>query len=207
MASRPEGSRASARISRNPIRRRIASTRGSPPISYRLSLRTAGLDILIGIYIIHIKMSSLRLEKTLHKLQERHDQLLKELINTPPMLRGSFSRVSTRCGKPTCWCAQSAKGHRHTRLTWSEQGKLFTRKVPEDHVDRVVELTRNHCRFRTCRRELARVQKQLLNAIAKLESAVNQQTRKPLNYLALTPKTAATTGTHRRKTSRKQESE
>lgn len=154
--------------------------------------------------MVHIKMSSLRLEKTLHKLQERHDQLLKELINIPPMLRGSFSRVSTRCGKPTCWCAQSAKGHRHTRLTWSEKGKLFTRKVPEDHVDRVVELTGNHRRFRTCRRELARVQKQLLETITKLESAVNEQTRKPLSYLALTPKTAAKTSIHGRKTSKRQ---
>jgi hypothetical protein len=150
-------------------------------------------------------MSSLRLEKTLRKLQGRHDQLLEELINTPPMLRGSFSRVSTRCGKPTCWCAQSAKGHRHTRLTWSEQGKLITRKVPEDQVDRVVELTGNHCRFRTRRRELARVQKQLLETIAKLESVVNEQTRKPLSYLALIPQNVTRSSIHGRKTRKKQE--
>lgn len=147
-------------------------------------------------------MSSLRLKKTLKRLMGRHDQLLKELMNAPLMLRGSFTRVTTRCGKPTCWCALSAKGHQHTRLTWSEQGKLSTRKVPEDQVDRVQELTGNYRRFRKCRRKLAQVQKQLLETVAKLESAVNEQTRKPLNYLALTPKTATKPATTVRKTAR-----
>ena len=152
-------------------------------------------------------MSSLRLQKTLRRLKGRHDQLLEELMNAPPMLRGSFSRVTTRCGKPTCWCARSAKGHRHTRLTWSEQAKLTTRKVPEDHVDHVLELTGNHRRFRTCRRELAQVHKQLLETIAKLESALNEQTRKPLSYLSLIPKIAAKPRSTARKTSQKRKSD
>ena len=150
--------------------------------------------------MIHIKMSTLRLEKTLRKLKARHGELLEELMSTPAMLRGSFSRVTTRCGKPTCWCAESTKGHRHTRLTWSEQGKLTTRKVPEEQIDRVEELTGNYHRFRKSRRELAQVQKQLLATISKLESALNNQTRKPLSYLAVTPKTVEKSRSSARKT-------
>ena len=152
-------------------------------------------------------MSTFRLEKTLKTLKRRHDQLLEELLNAPPMLRGSFSRVSTRCGKLTCWCAESAKGHKHNRMTWSEQGKMTTRKVPEEQVDRVKELTRNYRRFRKCRRELAHVHKQLIETIAKLESVVNEQTRKPLSYLALTPKIAAKSRATARKTSQRTKSD
>jgi len=152
-------------------------------------------------------MSTLRVEKTLRTLKRRHDQLIEELMNAPPMLRGSFSRVSTRCGKPTCWCAQSANGHSHTRMTWSEQGKMTTRRVPEEQVDRVKELTGNYRRFRTCRRELAHVHKQLLETIAQLESAVNEQTRKPLSYLALIPKIAAKPRSAARKTSQTRKSD
>ena len=161
---------------------------------------------MICIYNIHIKMSIRKIQKRLQRLNERHQGLLKDLLNPPPMLRGSFSCVSTRCGKPTCWCAQSVKGHRHNRLTWSERGKMRTRKVPEEQVDRIKELTGRYRLFRQHRRELHQVQKQLIETIAKLESAVNAQTRKPISYLAITPKTAPQTRAAVRKTRSKKNS-
>ena len=133
-------------------------------------------------------MSTLRIEKKLKKLVARQNELLAELLRPPPMLRGSFSRVSTRCGKMTCWCAESSKGHLHNRITWSEQGKMITRKVPEGEIDRVKELTGSHRQYRKYRRELAQVQKELIEMIARLESTVNKKTRKPLSYLAVPPK-------------------
>ena len=144
-------------------------------------------------------MATANIKKKLKRLRERHQELLQELLIAPPMLRGSFSCVSTRCGKPTCWCAKSLKGHRHNRMTWSERGKMITRKVPEDQIVRVQELTGQYRRFRKGRRELVHVQKQLIETLAKLESAVNEQTRKPLSYLAITPKIAPKTRTSARK--------
>jgi hypothetical protein len=91
-------------------------------------------------------------------------------------------------------------------MTWSEQGKMTTRKVPEEQVERVKELCGNHRRFRQCRRELAKVHQQLREAISELGSTINSQTRKPLSYLALTPKTAAKTATTVRKTRHKRTS-
>ena len=148
-------------------------------------------------------MSIGNIKKKLKRLNERHHELVKELLNPPPMLRGSFSCVSTRCGKPTCWCAQSAKGHRHNRITWSEQGKMRTRKVPEGQVDRIQELAGHYREFRHHRRELAGIHKELLETLSKLESTVNEQTRKPLSYLAITPKIAPQTRTTSRKTRQK----
>jgi len=79
---------------------------------------------------------------------------------------------------------------------------MNTRKVPAEQVDRIQELTGQYRRFRKQRRALVRAQKQLLETIAQLESSVNQQTRKPLSYLSLTPKMAGKSTPNVRKTRR-----
>ena len=93
------------------------------------------------------------------------------------MVRGSFSRVSTRCGKSTCWCAESEKGHMHNRITWSHQGRMRTRKVPQEQVDRVKGLTETYRAYKKRRRELATLYQQIIETIIQLESAAEQSTR------------------------------
>lgn len=126
--------------------------------------------------------------------------LLDRLLKMPPMIRGSFSHVSTRCGKHNCWCAKSSKGHKHMRLTWSEQGSATTRKVPVDQANRVKELTKNYRQYRQQQQELIRLQQQIQKAITQLETSVIETTRKPLLFLNYTTKKATSVATSRRKT-------
>lgn len=131
-------------------------------------------------------MSTARPRKTILRIRDRQAAVLEELLASPPLLRGSLVRVTTRCGKPTCWCAGGTTGHAHTRLGWSQDGRMTTRKVPAEEVERILTLTEHYRHFRQLRRELLRLQRQLHDAIVAFETALVEQTRKPLDYLALT---------------------
>jgi hypothetical protein len=133
-------------------------------------------------------MSSGNAQQRIRRLADRHDAVIEQILNSPAMVRGSFTCVSTRCGKPNCWCASSSKGHSHTRLTWSEQGELMTRKVPAEAVEQVRILTANYRSYRGLRRDLTRLHQQLQKAVAQAETVLTQKTRKPLKFLSLNQK-------------------
>lgn len=126
-------------------------------------------------------MSRAHIRKKLKRLLRRQEQLLERLLKSPPMVRGTFSRVQTRCGKPNCWCARSHKGHSHTRITWSKQGKLRTRKVPPDQIDHIRELTDNYRQFRTLRRQIAALHTEMRPLLDDLETERVEEARKSLN--------------------------
>jgi hypothetical protein len=149
-------------------------------------------------------MSIAQTKKKLQRLIARHSQLLEQMLHSPPMLRGSFSRVFTRCGKSACWCAESAKGHSHTRITWSENGKMTTRKVPPDHVEEVVELTSNYRKFRSQRRQILSLEAQMHDSLNRYEAALTEQTRRPLSFLRISQKKQAAGSPRQRKPTGKQ---
>lgn len=128
--------------------------------------------------------SALTRQKVLTVLTQYCD-LLKQLLGEPLILRGSFHQVHTRCGKATCWCATSTQGHAHVRLTWSEAGKLLTRKVPDAEAQTVRQLTKNFRIFKKQRRRLARLGNQIENHLNQYEKARIQEVRKPLTFLAI----------------------
>ena len=111
--------------------------------------------------ILLIKMSIPKLRQRLRRARHHQTGLLEELLAIPALLRGSFTRVFTRCGKPNCWCARSDQGHAHARMSWSEHGRLITRKVPAPQVDQIRALTANYRRFRRLRRALVAADGQL----------------------------------------------
>ena len=114
-----------------------------------------------------------------------HSRLLKQLIRTQRILRGSFHQVYTRCGKSNCWCAQARKGHAHARLTWSEEGTIITRRVPVEHRKPVLKLTDKYRQFRDQRRQLVNVEGKLQDRLDQYEKALINKTRKPLLFLAI----------------------
>jgi len=124
----------------------------------------------------------------LHRWLDHQRELLDQLLQSPPLLRGSFRQVFTRCGKPNCWCAQATQGHPHARLTWSEQGQLTTRKVPPEAVDRVRELTHNYRQFRSRRGQLLALELRLYQLLDGLEQALLTQAQKPVRSVGLTCK-------------------
>jgi hypothetical protein len=114
--------------------------------------------------------------------------LLDQLLALPAGVRGTFSRIYTRCGKPTCWCAREPQGHPHTRLTWSENGTLITRKVPGDQIQEVLRLTANYRRFRALRRQLRELQGEIDRRLDRYEQDVTVRARRALKFLPPPPK-------------------
>src|SRR5258708_20875225 len=99
-------------------------------------------------------MSSTFFKQKLLALLSDHRRLLKQLLRPPRLLRGTFHKVYTRCGKPNCWCAKARKGHPHVRLSWSEGGTMITRKVAATERKLVAKLTGNYRQFCEQRRQL-----------------------------------------------------
>ena len=135
--------------------------------------------------MIIIKMSSPQIRQGLRRARRQQTQLLQQLLAVPALLRGSFSRVFTRCGKPNCWCARADQGHAHARITWSENGRLITRKVPANHVDQIRQFTANYRRFRRLRRTLVTADAQLSEWLDRYEQQQIAKLRKRLAFLAV----------------------
>ena len=131
-------------------------------------------------------MSSAKLKQKIVGLQQQGSELLDQLLQIEPLLRGSFTQVFTRCGKPTCWCAHSARGHPHVRLTWSENGQLTTRKVPAPAVDRVRELTGNYRQYRSLHRKLLKLQAKMEELLDRYEATLIAKAQRPLRSLGFT---------------------
>ena len=161
----------------------------------------------MNVYSIYlIKMSSTSLKQKILGFSQRGHQLLEQLLQLEPLLRGSLARVETRCGKPNCWCAQSSKGHPHLRLTWSENGQMTTRKVPAQATERVQECTANYRRFRSLRRELLTFQARLQELLDQYEQSLIHEAQRPLNSLGFTSKMSPRTDRRQQKRRSKRKS-
>ena len=149
-------------------------------------------------------MSIADLEKKLRKLIDEQQALLAQLLDSSPVLRGSFSRIHTRCGKPNCWCAQEGKGHVHARITWSQNGQLVTRKVPEAFLDRVRQLTASYRQFRQHQRRFMQLAAVLKATLSSYEKALEARTRSTLPFLAVRVASTAQNRGERRPKARRQ---
>lgn len=125
-------------------------------------------------------MSSPHFPKQIRRLSQRASHHLEQLLQIQSLLRGSFHQVYTRCGKSNCWCAQSAQGHPHARLSWSEKGQMTTRKVPAQAIERVLELTENYRQFGLWRRERLALQDQIETLLDQYEQRLITRAKKPL---------------------------
>jgi hypothetical protein len=128
-------------------------------------------------------MSSSILKKKLRRLASDYGRLLRQILRHEQMLRGSFHQVYTRCGKTHCWCAKAKQGHPHTRLTWSEEGVMMTRKVGIAERQTVLKLTEAYKRFGEQRRQLTALHQKIQDRFDDYEKAVVRQSRKPLGLL------------------------
>lgn len=127
-------------------------------------------------------MSSPFFKRKLLALLADHGQLLRQILRHQHLLRGSFHQVYTRCGKSNCWCAKAGQGHAHTRLTWSEEGTMVTRKVAAKKRKTVLKFTDNYRQFSEQRRQLRALESQLQDRLDQYEKALINQTRKPLGF-------------------------
>jgi len=103
--------------------------------------------------------------REIKQVTKRIAQLVETLVEMNPMVRGSFSTVHRRCGKPTCWCAGPGQmGHESTRITWTENGTSRTRTLREEDRDRLRKETETYRRYRLGRRQI-RAEESLLEEL------------------------------------------
>lgn len=104
------------------------------------------------------------------KVAQRILGLVDKLVQTKDMVKGSFSIVYRKCGKPTCWCADEAeKGHISTRITWNENGLSRTRTVADADQEQLKNATEAYRAYRQRRRVLRMEENLLENLIDKHE--------------------------------------
>jgi hypothetical protein len=128
-------------------------------------------------------MSSSSSKKKLWTMAADYGRLVRRILRHEQMLRGSFHQVYTRCGKDNCWCAKAKKGHPHTRLTWTDEGLMMTRKVGTSERKVVLKLTKAYKEFGEQCRELTALHQQIQDRLDDYERAVVQQSRRPLGLM------------------------
>jgi hypothetical protein len=104
---------------------------------------------------------------------KRIAHLVETLADTKVTVRGSFSTVHRRCGKPNCWCAeQGQKGHVCTRITWTENGISRTKTVKAQEQQRLQNAAETYRTYRRNRRKL-RAEEKLLEKLLDLYESDN----------------------------------
>jgi len=114
-----------------------------------------------------------RQRQTLNELLDRHHRLVHSLLEPRELIKGTFYKLRTRCGKPSCRCAGSDEArHVVSVLSWSEEGKSHLRAIAPAESLRVQRLSQSYRDFRRIRAGLVRMHRQILVVIDRLERSL-----------------------------------
>ncbi|MFZ4572618.1 MAG: DUF6788 family protein [Bacteroidales bacterium] len=120
--------------------------------------------------------------KNIRDFEKQRQQTLSELFDLDDLVRGSLATVYTKCGKDNCRC-KNGKGHPHARISWSEKGQGFTRKVPKDEIIWCQEKTENYRKFRSLKSKFNNLETNTKNLLNDLEDILVEGTRKDISFL------------------------
>ena len=95
------------------------------------------------------------------RLRQRKFALLRRFHLPQDVRPGSLSVSHTRCGKPTCHCAQG-QGHPAWSLTFMAAGKKRVERIPKDWVDDVRRRVQAGRAFQDALREVLTANAELL---------------------------------------------
>jgi hypothetical protein len=95
------------------------------------------------------------------RLRQRKHALLRDLQIPPDALPGSLSLTHSRCGKPSCWCAQG-EGHPSWSLTFMVNGKKRVERIPDEWIEQIRPLVERGREFKEAIGELFAANAQLL---------------------------------------------
>ena len=101
--------------------------------------------------------------------RQRKFQLLGRFPMPPDLLPGSLSSSRTRCGKPSCHCAQG-EGHEAWTLTFMSGGKRRVERIPKPWVEQVRQQVKDGREFLEAVREVLTANAELLILARKQES-------------------------------------
>lgn len=95
------------------------------------------------------------------RLRQRKFELLRRLAIPVDALPGSLSLSLTRCGKPTCHCA-NGQGHPAWSLTFMVEGKKRVERIPTAWAEAVRQRVEAGRAFQDAIREVLAANAQLL---------------------------------------------
>jgi len=111
------------------------------------------------------------------RLRRRIQHLLDRLELPQTGLPGSLALSHSRCGKPSCHCADG-KGHPVWSLTFMLDGQKHVERIPPDWVDSVRQRVEQARQFKeavaeifTANAQLLALQRDQSRAVAKLRKA------------------------------------
>lgn len=120
----------------------------------------------------HLEKAS-RSRKRVLDLHGQERALLEKLVSCRSLTKGSVYNLKTRCGKPSCACAQGEM-HSAMVLSWSQSGKTKLLTLQPGDLDRLIRLTGEYRAFRQARSKLVKLQKELLKEVDKLEATLRE---------------------------------
>ena len=95
------------------------------------------------------------------RLRQRKHDLLRRVHIPADALPGSLALTHSRCGKPTCWCAQG-EGHPSWSLTFMVDGKKRVERIPDEWVKQIRPLVDQGREFKDAIAEVFAANAQLL---------------------------------------------
>jgi hypothetical protein len=97
------------------------------------------------------------------RLRQRKFELLRRFPFPENLLPGSLTETTTRCGKPTCHCAQPGDpGHSSWTLTFMSDGRRRVERIPKAWADQVRERVQAGRQFQDAVRDLLTANAELL---------------------------------------------
>ena len=100
------------------------------------------------------------------RLRQRKFALIRQFHLPENLLPGSLCLSHTRCGKPTCHCADG-QGHPAWSLTFMAQGSKQVVRIPKDWVDEVGQRVAAGRAFQDALREVLTANAELLVLLHK----------------------------------------
>lgn len=110
------------------------------------------------------------------RLRQRKHELLRRLQIPADALPGSLALTHSRCGKPTCWCAEG-QGHTSWSLTFMVDGKKRVERIPDEWVEQIRPLVEQGRAFKDALAEVFAANAQLL-ALRRRQSLKKRRTKK-----------------------------
>jgi hypothetical protein len=103
------------------------------------------------------------------RCRQRKFRVLERLSMPADLLPGSLIMSRTRCGKPTCHCAQG-EGHEAWTFTFMSDGKPRVERIPRDWVEEVGRRVEAGRKFQDAVREVLTANAELLILSRKQQS-------------------------------------
>ena len=97
-------------------------------------------------------------------LHEEKATVLEQIRSLDNVIRGSIYELKTKCGKPTCYCAKSARRHVALMLSFRYRGKTRLVPIKAEQIPTIKARINDYKQLKAAIDELARINAELLRS-------------------------------------------